>query len=179
MYKRPDHSSLRWMILALCLALPASLSASGRNGGFAMGGIQSPKGVGFCAEFAHDTESFGAFSLTADLLDIISGVSSSPGVKLTYHYNLIGKTWNDGKFTLYAGPGLAAGYVRNLGNHFGFMGGLSGDAGLRVRCLHSILLSLEFQADFGLHCKKLPDLSLYRAGYMHSYYPHLRIQYAF
>ena len=168
------------MILALCLALPASLSASERNGGFAMGGIQSPKGVGFCAEFARDAESFNAFTLTADLLDIISGVSSSPGIKLTYHYNLIGKSWGDGKYALYAGPGLAAGYVRNLGNHFGFMAGLSGDAGLRVRCLHSILLSLEFQADLALHSKKQhPDLSLYRAGFKHSYYPHLRIQYAF
>lgn len=179
MYNRPDHSSLCWMILALCLALPASLSASGRNGGFAMGGIQSPKGVGFSAEFMHDAESFSAFSLTADLLDIISGVSSSPGIKLTYHYNLIGKTWDDGKYSLYAGPGLTTGYVRNLGNHSGFMGGLSCDAGLRVRFMRSILLSLEFQADLALHSKRLPDLALYKAGFIHSYYPHLRIQYAF
>ena len=168
------------MILALCLALPASLSASGRNGGFALGGIQSPKGVGLSMEFVHDAESFSAFSLTADLIDIISGVSSSPGVKLTYHYNLIGKSWGEGRFAFYAGPGLTAGYVRNLDNHFGFMGGLSGDAGLRVRCLHSILLSLEFQADLALHGKKQhPDVGLYRAGFKHSYYPHLRIQYAF
>lgn len=183
MYFRPGLASALWMSLAVLLLSQGPLAASGRDGGrgVSVGGIQSPKGVGFCADFGHGPEAFSSLALTADLIDILDGTASTPGVKLTYHHNLVVKAWDGDKYTLYAGPGVTAGRVRDLRNHLGLMAGLSGDAGLRVQCLHSIAVSLEWQADFALQFKNRykPDLSLYRAGFSRSYYPYLRIQYCF
>jgi len=71
--------------------------------------------------------------------------------------------------------------VRNTDNRFGLMGGISGNTGLRVSCLKSIVLAVEFQADFSLLFKNKywPDMSLYRAGFTKSYLPHLRLEYSF
>ena len=146
-----------------------------------MGTIHSPRGVGLSGEFVRDPESFSGLTLTADLIDILDGTASSPGIKATYHYNVIVKGWQDGKYQCYLGPGLTAGRVRDTQNHLGLMAGLSGDAGLRVHCLHSIIVSIEFQADFALQFKNRyhPDMSLYAAGFQRSYLPYLRIQYCF
>lgn len=185
MYRRPDLASALWMILALFLLSPGTLAASGRGSDrvkdFALGSIHSPKGVGLCADLDHESGAFDSFSLTADLIDILDGKSSTPGVKATYHHNLVLKDWAEGKYELYAGPGIALGRVRDMHNHFGMMAGLSGDAGLRVHCFHSIMVSLEWQVDFALQFKNRfnPDMSLYSAGFRHSYYPHLRLQYCF
>ena len=99
---------------------------------------------------------------------------------MTYYLNMVFKDWSEGKYAFYAGPGLMAGYVRDLSNHLGFAGGVSGDIGFRALCLKGITVSVEFQVDFALQFKnRYTDMSLYRAGYSHSYLPHLRIQYSF
>ncbi len=185
MYRRPDLTSALGMLLAVFLLSQGNLAASGRGGDrvkdFALGSIHSPKGVGVCADLDHESGAFASFSLTADLIDILDGRSSTPGIKATYHHNAVLKDWADGKYELYMGPGLTAGRVRDMHNHFGLMAGLSGDAGLRVHCNHSILVSIEWQVDFALQFKNRfnPNMSLYSAGFQHSYYPHLRIQYRF
>ena len=195
MYRKPDRRlPFGAFLLYLCLCAPVALSAAGRGGDgvpgadagvsrgqWSLGTIHSVKGVGFCADVFRDADSFCSFTLTADLPDIINGQSSTPGLKATCHYNLILREWKEGKYRLYAGPGLTAGHVRNLDIHLGAMGGVSADAGLRVSCLHSLSVSVELQADFALLFKNRynPDMGLYRAGFLHSYYPHVRIQYDF
>lgn len=183
MYFRPGLTSLLWMSLFVLIGTQVSPAASRRGEGreVSVGGIQSIRGAGFCADFFHGPDAFSSLALTADLVEILEGNASSPGLKATYHHNLILKRWGGDKYTLYAGPGLTAGHVRDLRNHLGWMAGLSGDAGLRVRCLHSITVSLEWQADFALQFKNRykQDLSLYRAGIARSYHPYLRIQYCF
>ena len=183
MYVKPGLASILWMFLLALIGAQTSTAASRREAGrlVSVGGIQSVRGVGACADFFHGPEAFSSLTVTADLIDILDGTASSPGIKGTYHHNLILNTWKEGKYALYAGPGLTAGHVRDLHNHLGWMAGLSGDAGLRVNCLHSISVSLEWQVDFALQFKNRykQDLSLYRAGYAHFYYPYLRIQYCF
>lgn len=181
MYRKPELS-FRLMALAVLLLLPQGLFGAAPEKGcsFALGAIQSPKGVGICADFYRDASSFRSLALTADLIDILDGSASTPGVKLTYYLNMVLKDWSEGKYACYAGPGLMAGYVRDLNNHLGFAGGVSGDIGFRAHCLKGITLSLEFQVDFALQFKnRYTDMSLYRAGYSHSYFPLLRIQYSF
>ena len=180
---RPDLTPAIWVFLVALFCVQGTLAASNGkgDGGFALGSTHSARGVGICADLPGETGAFSSLALTADLIDILNGTASTPGIKATYHYNLIGKEWKDGKYQLYAGPGLTAGRVRDTSNHFGLMAGLSGDAGFRVRCLHSMLVSIEFQADFALQFKNRfnPDMSLYSAGYRHSYLPYIRIQYHF
>ena len=183
MYPKPNLLPWIGAVLLLLLCAQGQALAFRRQGcsPFALGTTHSLKGVGFCADFDHEGATFSSLALTADLIDILDGKSSTPGLKLTYHYNLIYGSWADGKYTLYAGPGVMTGYVRDLHNHFGLAGGISGDAGLRVRCRKNLLVSVEFQADLALQFKNRyrPDMSVFTAGYRHSYYPHLRIEYHF
>lgn len=183
MYPKPNRLPVLGAMLLLLLLAQGQALASRRQGRapFAAGMTHSLKGVGFCADFVHDDASFSAVALTADLIDILDGTSSTPGLKLTYHYNLVCKTWENGKYTFYAGPGVMTGYVRDLQNHFGLAGGISGDVGLRVRCRKNFLVAVEFQGDLALQFKNRyrPDMSVFTAGYRHSYYPHVRIEYRF
>ena len=183
MYRRPNLLSLIGAILLVLLFAQDQAFAFRRQGSrtVAVGTTHSLKGVGVCADFDHDASCFRSVALTADLIDILDGKSSTPGLKLTYHYNLVFQSWAEGKYALYAGPGLMTGYVRDLNNHFGLAGGISGDAGFRVRCRNRFLVALEFQADLALQFKNRyrPDMSVFSAGYRHSYYPHVRIEYHF
>jgi len=182
MYRKPDHIALLGVLLFVSLGMQETCAA-GRDPqrGFALGSIHSPKGVGLCASFRQDPGTFGTLDLTADLIDILDGTSSTPGIKFAYHYNLVLKSWGGDKYVFYAGPGLTAGRVRDTHNHLGLMAGLSGAAGLSVRCLHSMLVSVEWQADFALQFKNRyhPDMSLYTAGFRLPYLPYVRIQYCF
>ena len=182
MYRKPGLTCRLWA-LTVVLLLPQGLFGLSPKEGWtvALGGIQSPKGVGLCADFSRDATSFRSLAFTADLIDILDGTASTPGVKMTYYHNFVFKEWSEGKYACYAGPGLMAGYVRDLSNHLGFAGGVSGDIGFRALCLKGISVSVEFQADFVLQFKNRyrPDMSLYRAGYTHAYLPYVRIQYRF
>lgn len=171
-------------ILLLCIFFSGNISnASSRDGErvISFGITQSLKGIGFCADFTGKDGYFSSVTVTADLADIIYGNASLPGVKLTYHCNLILAEIPDNNIQFYAGPGLTAGHVRNLDEYFGFMAGVSGDAGVRIFCKKSISLALEVQADFSLifKNKRHPDMGLYSAGFRNSYFPHLKIQYCF
>jgi hypothetical protein len=181
MYRKPDLSFRLWAVTVLLLLPQGLFGVSPEKGrSVALGVVQSPKGVGFCADFYRDATSFRSLALTADLIDILDGSASTPGVKMTYYLNMVLKDWSEGKYAFYAGPGLMAGYVRDLSNHLGFAGGVSGDIGFRALCLKGITVSVEFQVDFALQFKsRYTDMSLYRAGYSHSYLPYLRIQYSF
>ena len=146
------------------------------------GTVHSIQGVGFCAEFGR--RDFHSFALTADLLDILNGNASTPGLKFTYHYNMqfLSKQTRSGySYCIYAGPGLAQGYVRSLDGHLGYMSGISGDVGGRVLLGRSVALSIEFQGDIALIFKNryISNMSLYTSGLRHSYIPYLRIQYSF
>ena len=184
MYPKPALLLLICFMSLECFCIP-SFCASGNNDfpkDFSAGLVSSPKGVGLCMDLWYDGETFTSLSFTSDLIDILNGESSTPGGKSTIHYNFIFDRFKDGRIDLYAGPGLAAGYVRNTtDNKYGIMAGVSCDAGLRIKCLHSIVLSFELQADFALIFKnrRNPDMALYKAGFLNSYYPHVRIQYAF
>lgn len=186
MCTRPERllQALVAAFLWLCPAGSVSASSPFRpdtEGKLSVGTIHSIKGVGLCADIQHGEEAFSSMALTADLIDIVDGRSSTPGQKFTYHYNVLLSSPDDGALLFYAGPGVTAGHVRNIDNNFGYMAGMSVDGGARLECMSSIVLSLELQVDFGLIFKNrnIPDMSLYKAGFRHSYYPHLRIQYRF
>ena len=183
MYRKPDLPLRLWALLAVLL-LPQGLSAAspGKGGGtVSLGVTQSLRGAGLSVDFVRDATTVRSLALTADLIDILDGLASTPGLRLTYHHNIVLKDWDEGKYAVYAGPGLMAGYVRDLSHHLGFAGGMSGDVGLRVHCLKGFSVSVEWQADFALQFKDRyrQDISLYSAGYSQSYLPYVRIQLSF
>ena len=181
MYLKLDLISLASALLMLPCALSASPVPEG-DCVRAAGTIHSVQGVGLCADFG--SGEFHSIAFTADLIDILNGRASTPGLKCTYHYNmpfLCRETRSGYTYCIYAGPGIAQGYVRNLDGHPGYMAGISGDIGGRIMLGHNIMLSLEFQGDLALLFKNrnISNMSLYTNGLRHSYYPYLRIQYRF
>jgi len=147
-----------------------------------IGATNSFRGIGISADIG--TYDFHSISLTADLTNIVNGKVSTPGLRMTYHYDMAlrsGKTPAGYNYIIYAGPGIAQGYVRSLDKRKGYMAGLSGAAGAKVFLGRSISMSVEFQADAALIFKNkyIHHMSLYKAGIIHSYLPYLRIQYCF
>lgn len=146
------------------------------------GTSNSFRGIGLCVDIG--TYDFHSLSVTADLTNIINGQVSTPGMRITYHYNMAirsGKTPAGYHYLLYAGPGIAQGYVRSLDKRKGYMAGLSGAAGAKVFLGRSISLSTEFQLDAALIFKNkyIHHMSLYKEGMIHSFLPYVRIQYCF
>ena len=147
-----------------------------------LGTIHSFRGIGFCTQIG--SGDFHSVAVVAYLTDIINGKASTPGVRITYHYDMTihdGTTRQGYPYRIYAGPGIAQGYVRSLDSRKGYMAGLSGAAGVLAELGRNVSLSAEFQADAALIFKNryTQYMSLYKAGFKHSYIPYIRIQYRF
>lgn len=147
-----------------------------------LGATNSFRGIGLCADIG--TKDFHSIALVADLTDIVNGKASTPGIRISYHYDMClrsGKTRAGYNYLVYAGPGIAQGYVRSLDNRKGYMAGVSGAAGVKLFMGRNISISTEFQADAALIFKNryTKYMSLYKAGFRHSYIPYVRIQYCF
>lgn len=187
------QTRLAVLVLTMLAAFPADSSARRpvRDGSIherlsgshiSLGTIHSFRGIGFCTQIG--AGDFHSVAVAADLTDIINGKASTPGVRISYHYDMTvhdGTTRQGYSFRIYAGPGIAQGYVRSLDNRKGYMAGLSGAAGATLDMGRNISLSAEFQADAALIFKNryTQYMSLYEAGFKHSYIPYIRIQYRF
>ena len=165
--------------------LLACFSASGKGRGFSIGGTAAFQGIGFSAEIPDRSgAAFHSMTLTDDMIFVLVGEASFPGIKGTWHYNIpfkSGVSRYGHRYDFYAGPGITAGYVRNRDNRRGLMSGVTVDAGFRILLDKSTVISLEFQADMALIFKNKdnPNLSLYESGYAFSYLPHLKIMHKF
>lgn len=147
--------------------------------------FQSPKGIGVSADLFSSTEHFDTFTLTMDLQCILSGKSSTPGIKLTYNYNKPIKEIKSGNgepVIFYAGPGIACGYLRDTNSRIGLMCGISADAGCMVFYESRLSLCVEFSVELGFHLREdsrvgVSDFKFYEAGLTRAYLPQIKIQY--
>ena len=174
--------TLAFMLLS---ASGISLKAQDANR-MSLGTFHSPKGFGFCLETPGDSLSFDAYALIADMHGVMTGEHPRPGVKFTYTRNFILKHLDKEYYAidLYAGPGVTAGYLRDIHKPYCLITGLSCLAGARYSFLTNFSVSAEFCADIALEINRnvrydTVDLSLYKAGILHAFFPQLRIQYCF
>lgn len=124
-----------------------------------------------------------SFTLIADIYGLPSGTVEKPGIKgnfsRIYMMDLIPAGFADVR--IYAGPGISVGYVHDRGKgNPGFVGALSGTAGLHADFGRNISLQFGFTAEFGLHYRTderfdIKDLSFYKNGIFESLYPELTI----
>lgn len=172
------------IVLFLC-SLP-SLAQGDRTRDFALGSFNSFKGVGLSAEFYSNSQS-SYISAILDLSGIIYGISSTPGFKACYHHvnDICGHVFKSGRScSLFAGPGIIVGYVRDVDPYMGALSGISGIIGARMSFGERFRLALAFQADLAVHIYKdhIKDqvtMSLYRSGFNKAYYPQMTIEYCF
>ena len=139
----------------------------------------SPDLVGICLYSRGDATSFKVYDLTLELMDVLNGHFDTPGFRFAYHYAVVLRTGvlRGGGYTLYAGPGISCGYVRERSEGRGMMAGLSCLAGVSAAFRHDIDLALEWQAyaAFRLTDPDSPSLSWYQYGLAGAWIPRLRI----
>ena len=176
------YGKLYTILAALFVAFalqPSSLRAQ------EAGLFSSPKGVG------------AVFTFYVDVYGVITSRCSYPGYKLNLSRQYVFKRFQrDGyNMTLYAGPGISAGFVRDhdkrrgidfsslMSDNQGLMFALSGDAGCRFDFDGRVALDLSFTAEAGVHVRRnereqnypATYLSVYNNGLMQVLYPQLTI----
>ena len=170
------------LILAMMLSC-AKLDAQNREWGErSIGGVFSPKAVGFNALFLRPNKHFSSFDLTVDMSGLTEGDSVKPGIKAAFHHDipLFERDCNGFPLCIYAGPGVVAGYVHDkVSLKYGFMAGLSCNAGVRFGMWHHVTIAVEWQLDLAFILEGESTVSIYKAGLTHSYWPFLNLSYEF
>ena len=150
-----------------------------------LGTFHSPKGLGFCLESQQEEKSFDSFDIIADTFGILRGDYSSPGFKATYYRGIIldHRHGEDCDADFYAGPGVTAGYVRDIHEPFSAVAGMSGVIGGRLYFDRKrLVICFEAGLDLALEMNRNNryrniDLTIYKAGIYHVFYPQVRLLY--
>ena len=177
------------LALALCvLAGSFSLPAHARRA-FSAGMYHSFKGFGLCASAQRSEADYHSFLVYADItgLPFNRYDDKQCGVKLAYsHPHILWRRTGDGiPLRFYLGPGVSAGWVRDLGQgRFGICTALNCCAGMRLDYRKSLRLHIESCAELGMHIKPRGqglsnEISLYMNGLVQTILPQIRIEYAF
>lgn len=151
-----------------------------------VGASFSPKMCGISWEFYSKNESaFHQLFLGSDLYGVIDG-RYPPGYRIEYFLNYDFKTWRgrDGlKINFYAGPGAAAGLVRDVENGRGFFTGLCGDIGLSFGFRSYFKINVGFSGALAYHVARRKghnySVNLYKNGILTVFYPVVGIRYVF
>ncbi|MBQ6556054.1 MAG: hypothetical protein IJL86_00750 [Bacteroidales bacterium] len=191
MYRKPHTALLALLICALLLPAKAASQEVGL--------FSSPKGVGVLWQGAEKNGAFNTAAAYVDIYGVVTSRCSFPGYKANFsrQYVFYRKDAGEWNLTLYAGPGLSAGYVHDhdkgrgvdlsalVADNQGFVFALSGDFGMRFEFPGAVVLNLSWTAEAGLHLrenerfKDSSNLSIYNNGFIQSLYPQLGILYRF
>lgn len=173
------------IIAAFLLSALAKEASAQEAKSLSIGTFHSPKGLGVCFEVQQESRFFDSFDLIADMFGIMKGDYSTPGIKATYCRDIILKHYHhdEYKLDLYAGPGVTAGYVRDVHEPFSIVAGMAGSAGCRLyfdsrRLIIYMELGLDLAAEINRNNRfGNTDLDIYKSGILHTFYPQVRILY--
>ena len=186
---------MRRLSLIFCLLLFAALPTLGEERWTSVGVYSSVKGAGVSLLSPSKGASKGdcreCFILRADFAGILS-TGDMPGGKFTWkiHYPLRSGETSDGvRYTIYVGPGLSTGYVKDYYKErdrgFGLMMSMCSSEGIIFEFKrHPVSIAMEFTQEIGFHMNNLESLKamnmgLYNRGIFDSYLPELKIYWNF
>ena len=177
--------ALTLLIALLVLPAPAWQAPAQEIKSISLGTFHSPKGLGFCIASQQEDKSFDSFDIISDTFGILRGDYSTPGIKATYYRGIILRHSHreDCDADFYAGPGVTAGYVRDIHEPFSAVAGMSGVIGGRLYFDRKrLMVCMEAGLDLALEMNRNNryrniDLSIYKAGIYHVFYPQVRILY--
>lgn len=146
----------------------------------------SPKGAGG-EMLVHGRDNIVSHvRITTDFERIISGYGKTPGSRLSYYADFPILTTNlgkDGIFSMYSGPGLVGGYMRDNRKNFGFVGGLSAEFGVELSFRSPFVMRLSVSTDLAVHYtsnnKYDNTLTFYNNGIRNAWHPEFALLYAF
>ena len=174
----------RALVIAAFLFLHLSMSArpAGEKDVY-WGTLHSPKGFGAFADFVWQGSGFNSFGVYADIYGIASLKASVPGIRFSFLHNVVLKQGSlgdgDASYSIFAGPGLMAGYLLDKDMRLGIAAGLTGDLGVRFDFPSSFAVGIFLQGDLALHMKlhSQTTLSMYQNGLYQAWIPMLSISY--
>jgi hypothetical protein len=173
-----------WLVLVILPAFACQAPAQELKS-LALGTFHSPKGLGLCIESQMDDTSFDSLDIVADMFGILRGDYSIPGIKATYYRGIVLNHHRGDGFDsdFYAGPGVTVGYVRDIHEPFSAVAGMAGVVGGRLYFdSKRLVVCMEAGLDLALELNRNNryrniDLSIYKAGIYHVFYPQIRILY--
>lgn len=179
------NGAISLLMAFLLMPMLACEAPAQERASFGLGSFNSPKGIGACLEFQEEPSSFDSFDIIADMFGIFNGRYSKPGIKATYCRNIILKQFGHDEYNLdlYAGPGVTAGYVRDIHEPFSVVAGMAGSAGCRLSFdKKKVIICMELGLDIAAEINRNNrfgniDLILYKSGIYHAFYPQVRILY--
>lgn len=172
------------LIAAFIAAGQTGLSAQGRIK--AIGAEFAFTGIGISLQkYTSPMTSFHSISMEMDLEDVLDGESRVPGIRISYVIDYIFAETQTAHFFLrwFAGPGVTAGYVRDMRKGPGIMAGICGNVGVEFSFSVPVCISLSFMPSLAAHISYsdgIPEMNLYRCGLMrHTLSPRIGIRYEF
>jgi len=186
---------MRGKILASAILISLGLnniSLRAEDASLSVGGFFSPKGCGFQAMSVREDGVCRTITAVADLYNVMTGESPTPGLRLSFYQNYPIKEWScreDLKIVMMAGPGVTVGYVCDASHKegesrgYGIMGGLSGAVGVDFRFASHVSIYAGLSMDLALHVKANDahdtSVNVYLNGLTRVWMPELGIRYRF
>lgn len=148
------------------------------------GGQFSLNGIELSYQHSAGDSVFVDINAGVDFSELLGGKASVPGCKARISYNFLffRRYYESGSLLLYAGPGIAVGYVRNKGD-FGPMLGICGRFGLEFNFeSRPVVFSIDMIPVLPIHMRssgRESSLDFFRNGLLLSLSPVLGIRYRF
>lgn len=150
-----------------------------------LGLFSSPDGFGVSYDRIKAEDQFLSFTAYLNCFDRMFGNGGGVGASFNFSRNFILKQWKGNAMltSIYAGPGISAGYVRDYQENYpGIMAAASCNIGARFLFNRGIAVDLSFGAAAGFHLNihsdtAPPVLSVYKRGLMHIPFPQLKIMF--
>ena len=168
------------VLLLLLTAYPV------RGQGKAVGGFHAYDGCGITFSGGAESRRFQEIRLLADFEGVLQGREPLPGIRASVFSQQALYRWDapDGTvLTLFAGPGVTGGYVKDRGASWGTLLGLSADAGIRLQFSAPFELRAGFTADLAGHWtvrnRYNNTLTYYHNGLINIFLPYIVIAFRF
>ncbi len=148
------------------------------------GGQISLNGVELSYQHSTGDSVFVDVNAGIDFMDLLDGQTDTPGgkVRVTYNFIFFKKKYESGDLSLYAGPGVLIGYIRNKGI-FGPVLGICGRFGLEFKFgSRPITFTADLMPALPAHMRsmgKYKSLDFFKDGLLYSLSPVLGIRYHF
>lgn len=167
--------------IALCTLFLGEISAQSRYAGLTF----SYAGCGLDYSFDIDDKNFAEFQLRAETAEMFRSFHRYPGISASAVWNLIFASTlsrNGNMIRFYSGPGISAGYSRDILAPAGLFFGLKGRVGAECSFPRGISISINLSPMIGGHFTikdEMLNMRLFKVGLLYGTMPEVSVRYKF
>ena len=144
--------------------------------------------TGVSVSYEHDLDRYDSFfevSLKSEMSEYFRIKEKNPGISASASWNFLLKNWTSAEgntVSLFAGPGVLAGYGPDFKQSDGFFFGLKGRIGFECSYARNVIISAFVSPTWGSHIafdKDYHKMRSYMNGFIYSIVPEIGIKYRF